>query len=159
MTSWLAKPMSNLFYVTFIAVQIHCTSGLSECLSTKFYRHHQATKRNSTVIWQKSCWKQRKFSMKWILIYGIFFALFFFYWSIVALLIYSIFFIDLYWSIIASQYCVSFCCTTKWISHMHTYTPHPLTFKPPFHPPYSTPLGKCKAPRWSPCAMWLLPTS
>ena len=33
------------------------------------------------------------------------------------------FLIDLYWSIIASQYCFSFCCTTKWISHMHTYAP------------------------------------
>ena len=31
------------------------------------------------------------------------------------------FLIDLYWSIIVSQYCVSFCCTTKWISHMHTH--------------------------------------
>ena len=34
-----------------------------------------------------------------------------------------IFLIDLYWSIIVSQYCVSFCCTTKQISHMHTHVP------------------------------------
>ena len=33
------------------------------------------------------------------------------------------FLIDLYWSIIASQYYVSFCCTTKKISHMHTHVP------------------------------------
>ena len=33
------------------------------------------------------------------------------------------FLIDLYWSIIASQYHVSFCCTTKQISHMHTHVP------------------------------------
>ena len=31
--------------------------------------------------------------------------------------------IDLRWSIIASQYCVSFCCTTNRISHMHTHVP------------------------------------
>ena len=34
-----------------------------------------------------------------------------------------IFLIDLYWSIIASQYRVSFCCTTKRISRMNTHVP------------------------------------
>ena len=33
------------------------------------------------------------------------------------------FLINVYWSPVASQYYVSFCCTTKWISHMHTYVP------------------------------------
>ena len=37
--------------------------------------------------------------------------------------IYFFFFKHLYWSIIALQYWVSFCCITKWISYMYTYIP------------------------------------
>ena len=33
------------------------------------------------------------------------------------------FFKHLYWSIIALQWCVSFCFTTKWISYTYTYVP------------------------------------
>ena len=36
-----------------------------------------------------------------------------------------IFFKHLYWCIIALQWCVSFCCITKWISYTYTYIPIP----------------------------------
>ena len=60
---------------------------------------------------------------------------------------YSFFFLHLYWSILALQWCVSFCFITKWISYTYTYIP----ISPPscISLPHSLshPLGGHKAPR------------
>ena len=37
--------------------------------------------------------------------------------------LFSYFLLFLYWSVIASQWCVSFCFITKWISYTYTYIP------------------------------------
>ena len=41
-----------------------------------------------------------------------------------------VFLINFYWSMVAWQCCVSFHCTTKWISHTHTDIPSLLDFPP-----------------------------
>ena len=55
------------------------------------------------------------------------------------------FFEHLYWSIIALQWCVSFCLyQSESAIHIHT-SPYLLPLASPSHPPYPTPLGGHKA--------------
>ena len=77
---------------------------------------------NTIISWKKSkCKKITKTSYKYPCIHHLELT----FVNIVSHLIFLffIFLIGLYWSIIASQYCVSFCCITKRISHMHTHVP------------------------------------
>ena len=51
--------------------------------------------------------------------------------------------------IIALQYCVGLCYTSKWTNHKYTHVPPP---EPVSHfPPHLTPLGCHRAPCWAPC--------
>ena len=56
----------------------------------------------------------------------------------------SIFFKHLYWSIIALQWCVSFCFITKWISYTYTYIP--ISLPSCISLPLTLPIPP---PRWS----------
>ena len=55
-----------------------------------------------------------------------------------------IFLIDLYWSIIASQYFVSFCCEQSESAICIHISPYHLPLEPPSHLPYPTSLGHAK---------------
>ena len=64
----------------------------------------------------------------------------------------SVFFF-VYWSIIASMCCVSFCCIMKWINYKYTYIPSLLRL------PHTPPLDHHWALSWAACAIQQLPTS
>ena len=53
-----------------------------------------------------------------------------------------------YWSIAILQCCVSFCCSTNWISCKYTYTAPLLDLSPTF--PHPTSLGRQRALSWAP---------
>ena len=71
---------------------------------------------------------------------------------------YFLFCKQLYWSITCIVVLVSAVQQTESAIRIHI-SPYLLPLASPFHHPYPTHLGGHKAPSWSPCAMWLLPTS
>ena len=80
------------------------------------------------IIFPKDAlWEQRKSSSRWRI------------WSQIdaylklgKLFIFILFIFNFYCCIVASQHCVAFCCTAKWVSYTHTYI-YPLPFGLPSH--------------------------
>ena len=101
------------------------TSGLAVC--GHFCRFVLSTKAPEL---RKICGKGHE--QAWKKLYGeVLSFLFKHFYDIVLLLWFScVFKIHSYWSTVALQRCVSFCCTTKWISYIYTYIPSFLDFLP-----------------------------
>ena len=63
-----------------------------------------------------------------------------------------------YWNIISFQWCIRFCCTTSWISHIYIYIHiYPFSLELPSHlHPSSHP---SRTQSWAPCITQRHPTS
>ena len=57
------------------------------------------------------------------------------------------------WGTVALQHYVSFCCTTKWIGRMYTYTPSLLSLSPNPSPSHPTHPGHHRTQSWAPYAI------
>ena len=68
-------------------------------------------------------------------------------WMFSRFLCIGIVFFFFFWLECNCFFCVRFCCSTKWISYVHTYISHLGSLS---HPrPHPTPLGHHRAPSWN----------